>query len=68
MEKYEKLYPYEKDAYKFGHVPHDSTYLKELSKKISAGKKYGIDNNISQTEIDKMLITSNRQKNLSNFM
>lgn len=69
VEKYEKLYPYEKDAYKFGHVPHDSTYLKELSKKIAIlGKKYGIDNNISRPKIDKKSITSNKQKSLSNFM
>ncbi len=71
VKKYEKLYPYEKDAYKFGHVPRDSTYLKELSKKIAIlEKKYGIDNNIniSRPKIDKKSITSNKQKSLSDFM
>ena len=68
VEKYEKLYPYEKDAYKFGRVPRDSTYLKDLSKKIAVlGKKYGIDNNISRPKIDKKSIISNGQKSLSDF-
>lgn len=69
VKKYEKLYPYEKDAYKFGHVPRDSTYLKELSKKIAVlGERYGIDDNISQPKIDKEPTISNKQKSLGNFM
>jgi DNA repair photolyase len=69
VKKYEKLYPYKENAYKFGHVPRDSTYLKELSKKIAyLREKYGMDNDISRPEIDKKSVISNGQKSLSNFM
>jgi DNA repair photolyase len=69
VKKYEKLYPYEKDAYKFGHAPYDSIYLNELSKKIAVlGKKYDIDNNISRPKIDKKIIIPKKQKSLIDFM
>jgi len=69
VKKYEKLYPYREDAYKFGHVPRNSTYLKELSEKITVlEKKYGMDNDISRPKIDKKPIIFNKQKSLSDFV
>lgn len=69
VKEYEKLYPYKENTYKFGDVPRDSTYLKELSKKIAVlRKKYGMDNDISRPEIDKKSIIFNEQKSLSDFM
>ena len=69
VKKYEKLYPYKENAYKFGHAPYDSIYLNELSKKIAVlGKKYGINNNISQPKIDKKIIIPKKQKSLIDFM
>jgi DNA repair photolyase len=69
VKKYEKLYPYREDAYKFGYVPRNSTYLKELSEKIAVlEKKYGMDNDVSRPKIDKKPIIFNKQKILSDFV
>lgn len=68
VEKYKKLYPYKENAYKFGHVPYDKRYLKELSEKISdLGKKYEINDDITRPKISKKLTGSNKQKTLDGF-
>ncbi|MEA1999735.1 MAG: radical SAM protein [Euryarchaeota archaeon] len=76
VKRYEELYPYEENAYKFGNIPRDYTYLKELSRKIAVlERKYGMDNDISKPEIDKAKpeidkrsITPAGQRTLSAFM
>lgn len=67
MGRYEDIYPYRENAYKFGNVPRDIAYLRELSKKVAAlGRKYEMGDNISRPEISRMPVIL-RQRTLDGF-